>query len=663
MLEMVFYSNDQIHSKCELNPLQAKKTKQEPANSLFLNKNFEELWDKFHFRAREPQKHELAHQEPSSQQPTVFQNGKSPSLVMLADKYRPTSLHDLVGSETFNRDILRWFKSWRDLRDRKPSLASGTLQGFEGNNAVPHTTPTLLQPALFWGPPGTGKTTFAITLAKVFNYQPYVINASDERSGPELYQKLKNVCSTQNLFSKCAMCASGFKTQGDQPHVCRNSDTLIILDEVDGVVNSEQGSAINFLLEKIIDPKTNRCLINKPIIFICNNIYIKGLKDLRMTTRIFQFKKDEESVFRRIKEVLTTEKFLVDDRTLKLVCANFSYDIRAIFNFLELYLSKGDFNSDSLLKNLTGHDDEHKNYFDIMSQLFFSGSFSKINFYYTDATVFDGIFLNYCKLDKANDLKVLDSCLGELMCNDSTQTLIRSQGSAGYTYQRHAYSIVPFVFHFLRQKRYFMIDFPTFLMTFKRQRKEKHEILRSLTEELPFPHFESYKYLDLLFKMLHINLKSMHLLPHQQKMLVRTIRIMILLGLQIKSTESTSLLQDEFSRNDSNSFFKPKTAAGVSFIPEINRLFEYQEIIFPLKFTEQSVILINSKFELVKSSQIQADENEDGHSEKQDSFFHPQQKKQKPVSLTEQSSALRYVWHEPSENGVEYPLKFEFFVH
>jgi DNA polymerase III delta prime subunit len=653
--EIVFYTNDQIHSKLELRPSQPKKPAPGQSTSHYLNKNFDELWEKYQYNAMDAQRKALSQNQGAAEQPKLEAPFVPRASVLLADKYRPMSLHDLVGSETFNREILKWFKGWRDFRDKKTPVVQGSLANVEGGSPV-------LQPALLWGPPGTGKTTFATTLAKVFNYQPYVINTSDERNGPELFQKLKNVYSTQSLFAKCETCASRSGTPGDEPHVCRNAETLIILDEVDGVVNSEQNSAIHFLLEKIIDPKTNRCTINKPIIFICNNIYIKGLRDLRMSTRTFQFKKDDESVFRRIKEVLTTEKFLVDDRTLKLVCANFSHDIRAIFNYLELFLTKGSYNSDALLKNLTAHDDQHRNYYDIMSPLFFGGNNSKINFYYTDTTVFDGLFLNYLKFDKATDLKMLDRCLSEFIGNDAIQTLIRTLGSVGYSHQRYGYSIVPFVFHFLRQKRTFSIDFPSFLMSYKRQRKEKHEIQRTLTEELPFPRSEGYKYIDPLFKALHISLKSMHLMPYQQKLLVRTIRLLILLGLQIKGTDSPSLLQDEFARGDSNSFFKAQKPGGVSFTPEINRLFEYQGLIFPLKFTEQSVILINSKYELVKSSHYKATEDEEDNSGQHDNFFQPHQKKQKAISLSEHSSVLRYLWHEPSENGVEYPLRFDFFV-
>lgn len=97
---------------------------------------------------------------------------------------------------------------------------------------------------MFWGPPGSGKTTFAMTLAKVFNYEPFVINVSDEWNGPDLFNKLKNVYSTQRLFEWCKQCRSNFDFQKNLDHVCSKPKTLIILDEVDGVVNSIKNSAI-----------------------------------------------------------------------------------------------------------------------------------------------------------------------------------------------------------------------------------------------------------------------------------------------------------------------------------------------------------------------------------------------------------------------------------
>jgi len=45
---------------------------------------------------------------------------------------------------------------------------------------------------LLYGPPGTGKSTLARIVAKVCGYRVAEINASDERSGDKILDKIKN---------------------------------------------------------------------------------------------------------------------------------------------------------------------------------------------------------------------------------------------------------------------------------------------------------------------------------------------------------------------------------------------------------------------------------------------------------------------------------------
>lgn len=79
---------------------------------------------------------------------------------------------------------------------------------------------------------------------------------------------------------------------------------MLVLEEVDGVINSEKNSAIKYLLENIIDPKTKMMKVHHPIIFICNNIYIKGLKTLREAAQVFLFEREKETLIDRIVEVI-----------------------------------------------------------------------------------------------------------------------------------------------------------------------------------------------------------------------------------------------------------------------------------------------------------------------------------------------------------------------
>ena len=44
--------------------------------------------------------------------------------------------------------------------------------------------------------------------------------------------------------------------------------------------------------------------VHHPIIFICNNIYIKGLKTLREAAQVFLFEREKETLIDRIVEVI-----------------------------------------------------------------------------------------------------------------------------------------------------------------------------------------------------------------------------------------------------------------------------------------------------------------------------------------------------------------------
>lgn len=55
---------------------------------------------------------------------------------------------------------------------------------------------------LLYGPPGGGKSTLAKVLAKHCGYKSIEINASDERTGEKLLEKIQNATSMNMHFNK-----------------------------------------------------------------------------------------------------------------------------------------------------------------------------------------------------------------------------------------------------------------------------------------------------------------------------------------------------------------------------------------------------------------------------------------------------------------------------
>lgn len=282
----------------------------------------------------------------------------------ISEKYRPNNYFDLIGNPRLNREIAMWLANAKRGESCKP--------------------------ALFSGPPGSGKSSCARVLASMNRLRPYFINASCERSGPELLKKILDATKTKSSIEACKLCESGLKTA----HKCFSKESLVILDEIDGVNLNEKNNAITFLIEKLFEAKS-QSRNSKPIIFICNNVYQKGLAGLRKHCEHFKFRRDEESVLQRLKEIVERENVQLGENDLHKIAKNFDFDIRVILNFLDL--GNANLKGSDLSLNLANFNDRFNDYFEYLNSLFFSNDKIK-NSAYSD--FLDGIFLNYLDLTK-----------------------------------------------------------------------------------------------------------------------------------------------------------------------------------------------------------------------------------------------------------------------
>jgi chromosome transmission fidelity protein 18 len=79
-----------------------------------------------------------------------------------------------------------------------------------------------LQIMLLTGPPGLGKTTLAHVLARQAGYQVHEVNASDDRTGKVVEERIRNALESRSLSGPGGMGVSG------------NKPTCVVVDEVDG---------------------------------------------------------------------------------------------------------------------------------------------------------------------------------------------------------------------------------------------------------------------------------------------------------------------------------------------------------------------------------------------------------------------------------------------
>lgn len=153
-----------------------------------------------------------------------------------SDKYRPTSVGQMVGNENARAEIVRWLAEWR-----------------------PGTKPVLLV-----GPPGIGKTTMAFLLAEQFGYDMVGLNASDVRNKSKINELLEPVLGNLAVTGK---------------------PVLIFIDEVDGIHGrSDYGGAS--ALAEILKKKSS-----VPIILAANDDSADKLKPIKKVVTMIQFRR------------------------------------------------------------------------------------------------------------------------------------------------------------------------------------------------------------------------------------------------------------------------------------------------------------------------------------------------------------------------------------
>ena len=206
--------------------------------------------------------------------------------ILLTEKYRPSTLEDLI------------------IPDRiRTKLNDGVYQHM-----------------LFYGSPGTGKTSAAKALCNQFGLEYRYINASDETSVDVIREKITKFCSTASLTS------------------LEGKLKVVILDEIDGV--SDQ---FNKALKATMDT------FSKNTRFIATTNHINKIPEAvlsRFEQINFDFSKDEEgeqlkNYMKRVYEIIKKEGADIEKPALvELVRRKFP-DLRNTLTVLQGYIAEG----------------------------------------------------------------------------------------------------------------------------------------------------------------------------------------------------------------------------------------------------------------------------------------------------------------------------------
>jgi chromosome transmission fidelity protein 18 len=163
---------------------------------------------------------------------------------------------------------------------------------------------------------------------------------------------------------------------------------LVVIDEIDGVLGTDIKTSdstsfikqLTSLVESSGKSNQRKFELMRPIICICNDLYVPALRPLRNLAKIVVFKKPSFNVIaRRLHNICTLEGLLTDMKTLQALVEKADGDIRVCLNTLQ-FLFKRDHSkggkkfclTHDMVKelDLNGKKDEHESIFSIWKEIF-----------------------------------------------------------------------------------------------------------------------------------------------------------------------------------------------------------------------------------------------------------------------------------------------------
>lgn len=201
------------------------------------------------------------------------------------EKYRPVDLSTYVGND----------------------MVKETIQEYLDRNDIPHL--------LFYGKPGTGKTTLAKLIVNTIKCDAMIINASDENNVETVRTKVKNFASSVGF--------AGFK--------------VIILDEFDYMTPNAQA-----ILRNLMETFSKHCRF----ILTCNYIekIIDPIKSRCQSFAITPPTKKDVAI--QLSTILNAEAIKYDVKNLADIINSYYPDIRKVINTCQLQSAKGELKVD-----------------------------------------------------------------------------------------------------------------------------------------------------------------------------------------------------------------------------------------------------------------------------------------------------------------------------
>lgn len=286
-----------------------------------------------------------------------------PKKTLWVEKWRPQNFLELVGNEKNNRRVMRWLRQWSpvvfgEILPEDPVINRfKQIRGQEKKvNSVEIDKDPFQRPdkkiILIHGPPGIGKTSVAHVVAKQAGYSVVEINASDERAGTRVKEKICNCLFNQTL---------------------EGAPVCMIVDEIDGsiengfvktlvdIIRSDIKATQNFLLRNVTGgckqrkTKHSGKILTRPVIAICNNLYSSALEEFRQHCYIVTFVPPSNiSLMDKLEYICKEEGINIKKSVLNQIVYLSQGDVRNSLNNLQFMSSNGDIESvDGKNKDIT----------------------------------------------------------------------------------------------------------------------------------------------------------------------------------------------------------------------------------------------------------------------------------------------------------------------